>query len=85
MKRKFTNLTLAVALTAGAVLASSTTNTAAASTATKHTQHAKHGKNFMFFSSNVECSGDGSASVVYRILGMRVGSGDSVPNSALCQ
>ncbi|QKG59066.1 hypothetical protein GKZ68_20505 (plasmid) [Hymenobacter sp. BRD128] len=85
MKRKFTKLTLAVALTAGAVLASGTTNPASATTATKHTKHAKHGKNFLFFSANVECNPDGSAGVVYRFCGIRLGGGDSVPNSALCQ
>lgn len=85
MKRKFSQITLAVMLTGGAILASSTANTASASTATKAVKHAKHSKKFLGFSSRVECDGDGGAGIVYRFLGMRIGSGDTVPGSALCQ
>lgn len=82
MKRKISHLSLAVLLTGGVVLASGTTNKAAAAPASKHTTHSKK---FLGFSSGVECDSSGGAGIVYRFLGICIGRGDTVPGSSLCQ
>lgn len=84
MKKQVSKIVLALAVTAS-MLGATAVNAAPVAKAAKHTKHVKHAAKLRLWSNDVECNSDGSAGQVFRLFGVKVYSGDSVPNSALCQ
>jgi hypothetical protein len=84
MKKTFSKIAVA-ALVAGAMLTAGTANASTTKVASKHAKHAKHSlTRFLGCGSELECDGNGTASVVYRIFGVRVSDNGGVSNSNLC-